>query len=306
MKEVFGKAVIPLLAVAALTIGLAYYNLTEASGHSAVRSISPSTVIPGGELQVTVEVANHGIAGSVSETIPARFSYLGVQGLPADAVRQDGQTVHFIVLAADNEFTYQVRTPSPTVAREYDFRGVFWDAPLEDSRPVGGATKVEVRRVSSPPGMLAATDASLSSLSLTDGEGMAIALTNADGNVVDFASDVTAYYAAVDNAVDMIDVLATATDENAAVTGTGAMSLSEGNNTVEVEVTAADGTTTMTYTVVVTREESSDEARLLRIYDADGDGTIDASDLNTAIGDYLAGDLPASYMNILISLYLRG
>ncbi|MDE2688674.1 MAG: cadherin-like beta sandwich domain-containing protein [Chloroflexota bacterium] len=302
MKEVVVKAVIPLLVVAAFTIGLAYYNLTEASGHSAVRSISPSTVQPGGELQVTVEVANHGTTGSVIETIPNRFSYLGFDGLHEDADRQDGQTVSFIVVARNNvyEFTYRLR--APTTPGQYTFSGVFLDAGL-DQRTVGGATRVTVAAPTVGP---TATDAGLSSLSLTDGEGMAIALTDADRNVVDFASDVTAYYAAVDNAVDMIDVMATATDENAAVTGTGAMSLSEGNNTVEVEVTAADGTTTMTYTVVVTREESSDEARLLRIYDADGDGTIDASDLNTAIGDYLAGDFPASDMNILISLYLRG
>ncbi|MCY3543359.1 MAG: cadherin-like beta sandwich domain-containing protein [Chloroflexi bacterium] len=301
MKEVFGKAVIPLLAVAVLAIGLAYYSPAEADGHSAMRSFSPSPVAPGGELQVTVKVADYGTYGSVIETIPNGFSYLGVRGLELD-VRQDGQTVHFIVLARNNEYEFTYRLRAPTTPGQYTFRGDFLDA-LLDSRAVGSATRVTVAAPTVGP---TATDASLSSLSLTDGEGMAIALTDVDGNVVDFASDVTAYYAAVDNAVDMIDVMATATDENAAVSGTRAMSLSEGNNTVEVEVTAADGTTTMTYTVVVTREESSDEARLLRIYDADGDGTIDASDLNTAIGDYLAGDLPASDMNILISLYLRG
>ena len=87
------------------------------------------------------------------------------------------------------------------------------------------------------------------------------------------------------------------------MTGTGAMSLSEGENTVEVTVTSEDGTETGTYMVMVTREEMSDEARLLARYDTNGDG-IDDTELGNAIVDYVAGDLPPSDMSILIFLWL--
>ena len=305
MKEVLGKAAVPLLVVAAVVIGLAYHNLAEASGHSAVRSLSPSTVAPGGELRVTVTVAGYGNLGRVVETIPPGFDYLG-SDLPANADIRRGQTIGFILRPPPvSAFTYRLRAPSPTTTTRYTFSGYFQDQDPGPNPPaVGGATSVEVRAASSPPGGATETDASLSSLSLTDGDGMAIALTDADGNVVDFASDIDMYYAAVDNAVDMIDVMATATDTDATVTGTGAMSLSEGDNTVEVTVTSEDGTETMTYTVTVTREIETDEERLRADYDADGDGTIDDDELSAAILEYLAGDLPPSDMSILILLWL--
>ncbi len=310
MKEVFGKAAVPLLVAAAMVIGLAYYNLAEADGHSAARSFSPSTVAAGGELRVTVTVAGYGNLGRVVETIPPGFDYLG-SDLPANADIRRGQTIGFILRPPPvSAFTYRLRAPSPTTTTRYTFSGYFQDQDPGPNPPaVGGATSVEVRAASSPPGVPDATDASLSSLSVTDGDGMAIALTDADGNMVDFASDIDMYYAAVDNDVDTIDVMATATDENAAVSGTGAMSLSEGNNTVEVEVTAADGTTTMTYTVVVTREESSDEARLLRIYDMEkgnGNGVIDRGEAVRAVLDFQAGDLSRADAVRVVLLFQRG
>ena len=110
----------------------------------------------------------------------------------------------------------------------------------------------------------ASTDATLSALTLTDGNSNAIALTPT------FASGTTSYTASVANGVSRITVAPTANDGNADccdyldgsdsvltdadTNATGfQVDLDEGDNTIKVKVTAEDGTTTATYTVTVTR-----------------------------------------------------
>jgi hypothetical protein len=71
-----------------------------------------------------------------------------------------------------------------------------------------------------------------------------------------FDSSTTAYTASVDNSVT--DVTASgSTNPGANAVVTGGSSLSVGANTVNITVTAADGTTTKTYTVTVNRAASS-------------------------------------------------
>jgi PKD repeat protein len=75
-----------------------------------------------------------------------------------------------------------------------------------------------------------------------------------------FDAATTAYTASVDNSVT--DVMATeSTNPGANAVVTGGSSLSVGTNTVHITVTAADGTTTKTYTVTVNRA-ASDNADL--------------------------------------------
>ena len=85
-------------------------------------------------------------------------------------------------------------------------------------------------------------DASLSALSV-DGRSI----------VPNFATGTTAYTLSVPNPISQIAVAATATDNNASITGTGIRSLNVGTNNVDVVVTAEDGTTQQTYRIVVTR-----------------------------------------------------
>ena len=82
--------------------------------------------------------------------------------------------------------------------------------------------------------------------------------------------------------------------------------LTMGSNTISVMVTAEDGTTMETYTVVVSVEATDDRARLLARYDTDGEEGIQAGELNMAIDDYLAGTLSADDMSVLIGIYLEG
>ena len=107
------------------------------------------------------------------------------------------------------------------------------------------------------------TDATLSGLTLNDGS---------DDVDLDptFASATEDYTASVGNAVDTITITPSFTDSGASVTevtlggtaiadtdftdGISVPSLAVGENTIVVTVTAEDGTTTKTYTVVVTRQ----------------------------------------------------
>ncbi len=134
-------------------------------------------------------------------------------------------------------------------------------------------------------------DASLSSLSLMDGDGMAIDLMPM------FASDTTNYSARVGSDVDMVTVSAGATHSAATVTD-DAGSLEAGDNTITVTVTAEDGTT-MTYTIIVTVGEPSLKDR----YDVDDSGHIDLDEVSAAIDDYFDGNLTLEEVSEVIDEY---
>ena len=93
---------------------------------------------------------------------------------------------------------------------------------------------------------------------LSDEAKMVVDQTYADDPIEGFMYNIGMYYASVANDVDMVKVSAMAADSDAMVSGTGDVDLMVGDNTVEVMVTAEDGTTMMTYTVMVNRAASSD------------------------------------------------
>ena len=103
------------------------------------RSFSPASVTPGGRVIVTIAVANYGSTGTVTETLPAGFTYVSSSpsSLNADT---DRQSVNF-TLGGDTSFTYTVTAPS--VEGSYAFSGTLRDSEGND-RPVGGAVTVTV------------------------------------------------------------------------------------------------------------------------------------------------------------------
>ena len=101
-----------------------------------------------------------------------------------------------------------------------------------------------------PVSAQASTDATLS------------ALTVSPENIEDFDKDTTEYAVAVENSETAATLTPTASDSGATISvgGTAVTSgsghqvtLAEGHNVVEIVVTAADGTTTKTYTVTIVR-----------------------------------------------------
>lgn len=73
-----------------------------------------------------------------------------------------------------------------------------------------------------------------------------------------FKRDTTEYSVEVPNDVEEVEVYAEAVSSKAKITGTGNVSLKEGENQVKVEVTAEDGTTKI-YTLKITRKENTTE-----------------------------------------------
>ena len=110
---------------------------------------------------------------------------------------------------------------------------------------------------------LPSTDASLTAISLTDGDGNALSFNET------FAPQTTSYTAGVGNGATRLTLTPTAADSNATINYLAAdettladddattaaldTTLAVGANTIKVKVTAEDGITTETYSVTVTR-----------------------------------------------------
>lgn len=74
-----------------------------------------------------------------------------------------------------------------------------------------------------------------------------------------FRANTTTYNVTVPYDVESVNVYAKTQDSNATVTGTGTKRLKEGSNSLQVVVTAEDGTTTKTYTINVVRTSEEEE-----------------------------------------------
>ena len=108
-------------------------------GASASRSFNQASVAQGGEVTVTITVANYGQAGGVTETLPNGFTYVS-SNLPDSQVAVTDQNVRF-TLQGDTSFRYTV-TASRT-GGSHTFSGTLRDFDRVDS-PVGGASTVTV------------------------------------------------------------------------------------------------------------------------------------------------------------------
>ena len=84
-----------------------------------------------------------------------------------------------------------------------------------------------------------------------------------------FRSNTTSYSVTVPADTESVEVYAEAQDSNATVTGTGTVNLQEGENTINVVVTAEDGTT-KTYTIVITKETAEDTGENTEIVEGEG------------------------------------
>ena len=145
----------PLLLIAAiialaLAIGFWPSGQADASGHSATRSLSTSSVAPGGEITVTITAADVGGGfGQVAETLPAGFSYVEESGSPEPRRNEENaQELRFNFFSSSATITYKV-TASDTPG-SYTFTGVVRDAGSPpDSRDIP-ATNVTVTAAPGP------------------------------------------------------------------------------------------------------------------------------------------------------------
>ena len=105
----------------------------------AIRSFSPPSVAPAGEVVVMITASGHGSFGAVTETLPPGFSYVS-SSLEDSGVTDVGREVRFR-LFGQTAFTYTVTASS--TAGTYSFSGVLRNSDREDV-PVGGALTIAV------------------------------------------------------------------------------------------------------------------------------------------------------------------
>ena len=114
-----GNKVLALLIVVAVA-GVVLSNLwpstpgnVDASGHSATRSFSSSSVDPGEEITVTIRADNYGGLGRIVETLPSGFTSPDASSPDASnqtvklRLLQEGpQTQSYTLTASDNPGSY--------------------------------------------------------------------------------------------------------------------------------------------------------------------------------------------------------
>ena len=132
------------MAGVVLLVGIASVAAQQ-NGPSATRSFNPASVPPGGTVTVTIQVANYGGFGRVTETLPAGFAYVSSTHDSA-GVNVSGQEVRF-TLQGDSSVAYTV-TASRT-AGSHSFSGMLRDSDTND-HTVGGATGVTVTAPAGP------------------------------------------------------------------------------------------------------------------------------------------------------------
>ena len=113
---------------------------------SATRSFNAATVAPGGTVTVTIQAADYGLAGGVTETLPTGFAYVSSPLAASQVTELSGNQVRF-TLQGEASFTYTV-TASGTVG-SHTFSGTLRDIERDDY-PVGGASRVTVEAPSTP------------------------------------------------------------------------------------------------------------------------------------------------------------
>ena len=129
-------------AIVGAVLGAAFLPLpssVSASEHTATRSFAPETVVPGGDVVVTISASGYGQFGGVVETLPLGFIYKS-SSRPDTAVRVDGQDVTF-ALFGESSFTYTVTAPSVEDAHIFSGRVKNDQGDYND---VGGASSVTV------------------------------------------------------------------------------------------------------------------------------------------------------------------
>ena len=95
------------------------------AGPRASRSFSPSSVTPGGSLNVRISVADYGGLGRVVETLPAGFTYVSTNLSSNSSVKVDGRDVIFSLIGDVRSFTYTVTAPE--TEGSYSFTGDLLD-----------------------------------------------------------------------------------------------------------------------------------------------------------------------------------
>ena len=133
-------AIVMVAVVAGLmgVLGLSPAAAQQEGDPSATRSISPRMVDPGGEVMVSITADDYGRFGSVTEMLPAGFTYVSVSGdLNEDEVdnHTEGEVGFTLLGRGPISFTYTVTASS--VEGSHTFSGVLKDEDRQGQDVVG-------------------------------------------------------------------------------------------------------------------------------------------------------------------------
>ncbi len=275
---------------------------------SATRSFNPATVAPGGTVTVTIQAADYGLAGGVTETLPTGFAYVSSPLADSQVTELSGNQVRF-TLQGEASFTYTV-TASGT-AGSHTFSGTLRDIERDDY-PVGGATRVTVRApqpaptaqpVNRPP-----VFSSAAAVSVAENTTTVVRVRATDSDSQDRVRGYTIIGGADSGKFSIVAATGelsfkTAPDfENPADAGA--------DNEYEVAVRAtSDGPgrspRIATQTIRVTVTDVA-EAPALSPYDVDDSGVIEGPEVIQAVKDYFAGSISGPEVIAVVKLYFAG
>ena len=148
-RGILFKKMLAVMTVAAIMAAVGLLGLLPAFAHggaSAERSFDRATVAPGGEVVVTIDAANYGAAGAVTETLPDGFSYeSSAYAYVTHPLEGNSQMVRFTLLGATS-FEYTVTASSE--AGPHNFSGTLRHADqdeVSENDLVRGQSTVTVR-----------------------------------------------------------------------------------------------------------------------------------------------------------------
>ena len=252
-------------------------------GATATRSFSPASVEPGGQVTVTITIANFGPAGIVTETLPQGFTYVSsTHGLVTHPVDGNSYKVRFVSFG-ETSFTYTVTAPS--TEGTYTFSGTLTDSERNDHE-VGGDTTVTVG--DAPPGVTVTYAGRGSAAPVRIGTAIPVAATftkTVTGFTVD---DVTTGNGTVDNFLGSAAAYTFDVTPNAI-----------GQVTVDIAANVAEDADGNGNTAAV-------RLQLGIPYDDNGDGAIEIDELFSAIDDYFAGVIGVGELFDIVDLYFSG
>ena len=146
MKRLIILAALLLSVVGGLTLMSSTSPLAAQTDPSATRSFEPASVEPGGTVTVHIDIEGVAVAGSVTETVPAGFTYVSTTGLPPnEAASNLGMGILVFPFSGSNSFSYELTAPSMEDA--YPFSGILNPGPDTQSVDVGGAASVRVETI---------------------------------------------------------------------------------------------------------------------------------------------------------------
>ena len=163
-------AFLMVVAVAGVALGSLWLlapGHADASGHSATRSFSSTSVAPGGTVTVTIAARDYGGFGEIVETVPDEFT---ITNTSPDAIVM-GQTLTITGFGADlRTVTYTV-TATDT-AGNHTFSGTLADEDTQ-KETIGGDDTVTI---TAPPAANPSAERSFSKMSVDPGEEITVTI----------------------------------------------------------------------------------------------------------------------------------